>query len=57
VSGATVFPAEIAIPDGMIRDQFRLGMSGSATAYAGNAGVIGPLASILVWVGSYTAYL
>jgi hypothetical protein len=55
--GATVFPAEISIPDGMNRDQLRLGMSGSATAFAGNAGVIGLLASILVWVGSYTAYL
>ena len=43
--------------DGMNRDQLRLGMSGSATAFAGNAGVIGLLASILVWVSSYTAYL
>jgi multidrug resistance efflux pump len=57
LGGATVFPAEISIPDGMNRDQLRLGMSGSATAFAGNAGVIGLLASILVWVGSYTAYL
>jgi len=57
LGGATVFPAEISIPDGMNRDSLRLGMSGSATAFAGNAGVIGLLASILVWVGSYTAYL
>ena len=57
LGGATVFPAEISIPDGVNRDQLRLGMSGSATAFAGNAGVIGLLASILVWVGSYTAYL
>ena len=57
LGGATVFPAQISIPDGMNRDQLRLGMSGSATAFAGNAGVIGLLASILVWVGSYTAYL
>jgi multidrug resistance efflux pump len=55
--GATVFPAEISIPDGMSRDQLRLGMSGNATAFADHAGVIGLLASILVWVGSYTAYL
>jgi hypothetical protein len=40
----------------MSRDSLRLGMSGSATAFAGNAGVIGLLASILVWVSSYTAY-
>jgi hypothetical protein len=52
-----VFPAEISIPDGMSRDSLRLGMSGSATAFADNAGVIGLLASILVWVSSYTAYL
>lgn len=55
--GATVFPAEISIPEGLSRDSMRLGMSGSATAFAGNAGVIGLLASILVWVSSYTAHL
>jgi hypothetical protein len=57
LGGATVFPAEISMPEGMNRDQLRLGMSGSATAFAGNAGVIGLLASILVWVSSYMAYL
>lgn len=57
LGGATVFPAVISIPDGMSRDSLRLGMSGSGTAFAGNAGVIGLLASILVWVSSYTAYL
>ena len=41
----------------MSRDQLRPGMSGNATAFAGNAGVIGLLASILVWVGSNTANL
>jgi multidrug resistance efflux pump len=55
--GATVFPAEISIPDGMSRDSLRLGMSGSATAFSEKAGVIGLLASILVWISSYTAYL
>ena len=55
--GATVFPAELSIPDDMSRGQLRLGMSGSATAFADNAGVIGLLASILVWISSYTAYL
>jgi multidrug resistance efflux pump len=57
LGGATAFPAVISIPDGMGRDTLRLGMSGSATAFAGNAGVIGLLASILVWISSYTAYL
>jgi multidrug resistance efflux pump len=55
--GATAFPAVISIPEGADRDTLRLGMSGSVTAFAGNAGVIGLLASILVWVSSYTAYL
>jgi hypothetical protein len=57
LGGATVFPAAISIPDGMNRDQLRLGMSGSATAFALNAKVIGLLASILVRMGSCTAYL
>ena len=57
LGGATVFPAEISIPNEMSRESLRLGMSGSATAFAGNAGVIGLLASILVWISSYTAYL
>lgn len=57
LGGATVFPAVISIPDGISRDSLRLGMSGSATAFASNAGVIGLLASILVWVSSYIAYL
>jgi multidrug resistance efflux pump len=57
LGGATVFPAEISIPDEISRESLRLGMSGSATAFADNAGVIGLLASILVWISSYTAYL
>jgi multidrug resistance efflux pump len=57
LGGATVFPAELSIPDEMSRESLRLGMSGSATAFAANAGVIGLLASILVWISSYTAYL
>jgi multidrug resistance efflux pump len=57
LGGATAFPAEISIPQEMSRDSLRLGMSGSATAFADNAGVIGLLASILVWISAYTAYL
>jgi multidrug resistance efflux pump len=57
LGGATVFPAVISIPDEMSRASLRLGMSGNATAFADNAGVIGLLASILVWISSYTAYL
>jgi len=57
LGGTTAFPAVISIPDEMSRATLRLGMSGSATAFSENAGVIGLLASILVWVSSYTAYL
>jgi multidrug resistance efflux pump len=57
LGGTTAFPAEISIPEEMSREQLRLGMSGNATVFAANAGVIGLLASILVWISSYTAYL
>jgi multidrug resistance efflux pump len=57
LGGTSAFPAEISVPDEMSRDSLRLGMSGSATAFAENAGAIGLLASILVWVSAYTAYL
>ena len=57
LGGTTAFPAEISIPDEMSRDSLRLGMSGSATTFAEKAGVIGLLASILVWISSYAAYL
>jgi multidrug resistance efflux pump len=57
LGGTSVFPAEISVPDEMSRDTLRLGMSGNATAFAANAGVIGLLASILVWISAYTAYL
>ena len=55
--GATVFPAVISIPGEMDRQSLRLGMSGNATVFAPNAGVIGLLMFILVWISSYTAYL
>jgi hypothetical protein len=55
LGGATAFPAVISIPDEMSRESLRLGMSGSVTAFSGEAGVIG--LPILVWISSYTAYL
>jgi multidrug resistance efflux pump len=57
LGGTTAFPAVISIPQEMSRESLRLGMSGNATVFAGNAGVIGLLASFLVWISSYTAYL
>jgi len=55
LSGATAFPAVISIPDEMSRESLRLGIAGSATVFSEKAGVIGLLASILVWISSYTA--
>ncbi|BBC03304.1 MULTISPECIES: HlyD family secretion protein [Bradyrhizobium] len=57
IGGAKVYPAAISIPKTIDRSQLRLGMPGTATVFADNAGVIGLLMSILVWIGSYTAYL
>ena len=55
--GVNVFPAQISLPEDINREQLRLGMAGNATVFADNAGVIGLIISILVWISSYTAYL
>jgi multidrug resistance efflux pump len=57
IGGATTFPAEISIPAGVDRDRLRLGITGTATVFAKDAGVIGIIAWVLLWVSSYTAYL
>ncbi|MBR0784126.1 HlyD family secretion protein [Bradyrhizobium iriomotense] len=57
ISGVKVYPAAISIPKDFDRTKLRLGMPGTATVFAENAGVIGLIMSILVWVSSYTAYL
>jgi multidrug resistance efflux pump len=57
IRGAKTYPAVISLPNGVDRSQLRLGMPGTATVFAENAGVIGLIMSILVWVSSYTAYL
>ena len=57
IRGAKTYPALISIPKNIDHSQVRLGMPGAATVFADNAGVIGLLMSILVWISSYTAYL
>jgi multidrug resistance efflux pump len=57
IGGARAYPAQISIPNEIERQELRLGMPGTATVFADNAGVIGLLMSILVWISSYTAYL
>jgi hypothetical protein len=56
VEGAKTYPARISIPDDLNQAQLRLGMSGSVTVFADNAGVIGLLESILVWISSYAGF-
>ncbi len=55
IGGTKAYPAVISIPDGIDRAQLRVGMPGTATVFAENAGVIGLLMSIIVWISSYAA--
>jgi multidrug resistance efflux pump len=57
IGGAKAYPALISIPAEIDRTKLRLGVPGTATVFAENAGVIGLLMSILVWINSYAAYL
>src|SRR5262245_50074819 len=57
IGGVKVFPVEISIPEDIDRASLRLGMPGTATVFAPDAGIIGDLMSILVWISAYTAYL
>ncbi|MGZ4965249.1 MAG: HlyD family secretion protein, partial [Limisphaerales bacterium] len=57
IGGTNAYPAMISIPEGIDKEQLRVGMPGTATVFAENAGVIGLLMSIIVWINSYTAYL
>ena len=57
IGGTTAFPAVISIPPQLDQENLRLGVSGTATVDAENAGVIGLIAWILLWVSAYTAYL
>jgi hypothetical protein len=55
IGGANAFPAQISLPEDMDRERLRLSMPGSATVFADNAGVIGLIMSIQVWVRSAVA--
>ncbi len=57
MKGADSYPAVISIPEGYDKADLRLGMPGTATVFASNAGVIGLIKDILIWINSYTAYL
>jgi len=57
IGGTLAYPAVISIPQDADRNILRLGTSGTATVFSESAGVIGLIARILLWVGSFAAYL
>jgi hypothetical protein len=57
VGTSTNYPASIELPKNIDPDLLRLGMVGTATAFSDKAGPIGLLATILLWVKAYAAYL
>jgi multidrug resistance efflux pump len=57
IGGANAYPATLSIPSDLEPELLRLGMPGTATVFSEKTGVIGLLAWILIWIGSYTAYL
>ena len=57
IGGTGAYPAVISIPANADRSILRLGTSGTATVFAENAGPIGLIARIVLWIQSYTAYL
>jgi hypothetical protein len=57
VGTSTTYPASIDTPKNIDPDMLRLGMVGTATVIFDKAGPIGLLATILLWVKAYAAYL
>jgi multidrug resistance efflux pump len=57
IGGANSYPAVITIPKDIDAGRLKLGMPGKAWVFADNAGVIGLIMSVLVWISSYAAYL
>jgi multidrug resistance efflux pump len=57
VGTSTTYPARIDVPKDLEPDMMRLGMAGTATVISESAGPIGALATILLWVKAFAAYL
>jgi multidrug resistance efflux pump len=51
------YPVRLEMPGNIDRDLIRPGMSGNATVFSPDAGAIGKLSSILLWVSAYMAYV
>jgi hypothetical protein len=57
IGTSTTFPVRLCIPDDLDRNNLRLGMVGTATAFSENTGAIGILADVLLVLKSYAMYL
>lgn len=57
IGGTGAYPAVISMPENADHVILRLGTSGRATVFSEDAGAIGLIARILLWVQSYVAYL
>ena len=57
VGTSTTYPVGIELPKDLDPDILRLGMIGTATVISDRAGPIGTIATILLWVKAYAAYL
>jgi hypothetical protein len=57
IGTSTTYPTKIDTPKNIDPDMLRLGMVGTATVISDKAGPIGILATILLWVKAYAAYL
>ena len=53
IGGTSAYPAVISIPANAERSALRLGTSGTATVFAENAGPIGLIARIVLWIQAY----
>jgi len=57
IGGANAYPAVMSVPPDVDPELLRLGVPGKATVVAEDAGVIGMIAWVLLWVSAYLAYL
>jgi multidrug resistance efflux pump len=57
IGTSSTYPASIDLPENIDPEMLRLGMVGTATIISDKAGPIATLATILLWVKAYAAYL
>lgn len=57
IGGVGRYPASLEIPSGIDRQRLRAGMPAQIVVFAKDAGVIGLIMSIVMWLNAYAAYL